>query len=479
MSILKTKGAMLNDLYQITMSYAYWKNGMADHQSVFHLFYRKAPFKGSYSVFCGLDLVVDLIDNFKFDDDDITWMRSLTGSDEKPLFEEDFLSYLKDFKLDVDIDALPEGTVAFPNTPMVRVKGNIIACQLLETPLLNTVNFDTLVATKAARICTAAKSSAVFEFGLRRAQAADAGMRASRAAWIAGCTGTSNILAAQMYGIPAKGTHAHSWIMSHDNELDAFLKYGMAMPGNCVLLVDTYDTEQGVKKAIEAGKEIEANGGTLMGIRLDSGDLLELSKISRKLLNQAGFKHTKIIASNDLDEYAIEDLKSKGARIDIYGVGTRLVTAFDQPALGGVYKLAAIRASEKDEWNYKLKLSNEIIKVSNPGIQQVRRYTVNGMFVGDVIYNETGAQGEMGVNLKTGLNEMLDGEIEELLQPIFRNGKQVYELKSLEETREYCQVQLASLRKELKAVIFPDTYKVFLDEELYRLKVDLISSLKN
>ena len=478
MSFLRTNGAMLNDLYQITMSYAYWKNGMANHESVFHLFYRKAPFKGSFSIFSGLDRVIELVENFKFDEGDIDWLRHLNGNDEKPLFEEGFLSFLSDFKLEVDLDSLAEGTVAFPNTPMVRVKGNIIACQLLETPLLNLVNFDTLATTKAVRICLAAKSSEVFELGLRRAQTPEAGMRASRAAWIAGCAGTSNILAAKTYGIPAQGTHAHSWVMSHADELDAFLKYGLAMPGNCVLLVDTYDTEEGVKKAIVAGREIEEKGGKLTGIRLDSGNLLELSKISRKLLNTAGFKHTKIIASNDLDEYAIEDLKAKGARIDIYGVGTRLVTAYDQPALGGVYKLAAIRAKTDDEWDYKLKLSNDPIKVSNPGVQQVRRYSLNGVFISDVIYNEEGPQSDVAVNLKTGLSEILDGEFVDLLQPVFRQSQLVYEIPELSETREYCRAQLTSLRRELKATIFPDNYKVLLDDELYRIKVDLLNTLR-
>ena len=475
MDILKHKGAMLNDLYQISMAYAYWKNDMANYEAVFNLFYRKAPFKGSYAVFSGLDQVINLVENFKFEDDDINWLKGLNGVDDKPLFEDGFLDYLKNLELDVDILGVEEGTVVFPNTPILRIQGPVIACQLLETPLLNIVNFDTLITTKAARVCAAAKSSPVFEFGLRRAQGVGAGLRASRSAWIAGCTGTSNILAAQKYGIPAKGTHAHSWVMSHDTELESFRNYGKALPNNCTLLVDTYGTEQGVENAIIAGKEIEEAGGKFTAIRLDSGDLLELSKMARKTLNKAGFKETKIVASNDLDEYAIEELKSKGARIDVYGVGTRLVTAFDQPALGGVYKISALRKSPSDEWQYKLKLSDEHIKVSNPGLQRVKRFTQNGFFEFDLIYDEQKGISDMAVNMRTGMTEYPEGEeSEELLIDIFKNGKLIYEQPDLNTTREYCKSQLAKLSPRMKAIIFPDFYKVCLEDELYQIKRDLM-----
>lgn len=477
MGILKHKGAMLNDLYQITMAYAYWKNDMADHQAVFNLFYRKAPFKGSYAIFSGLDEVMELVNNFSFDDEDVAWLETLNGVDEKPLFEQGFLDYLKNIELNVDILSVKEGTVVFPNTPMIRVQGPIIACQLLETPLLSIVNFDTLVTTKAARVCNAAKNSPVFEFGLRRAQGVAAGLRASRAAWIAGCAGTSNILAAQKFGIPAKGTHAHSWVMSHDSELEAFRTYGKAMPNNCTMLVDTYGTEQGVANAIIAGKEIEDNGGKFSAIRLDSGDLFELSKMARKALNQGGFKDTKIVASNDLDEYVIEELKSKGARIDIYGVGTRLVTAFDQPALGGVYKISALRKDENSEWQYKIKLSDEHIKVSNPGLQRVRRFSQNGEFTYDLIYDETRDVCDIAINLRTSMIEYPEGDSEEILIPIFKNGKQVYDLPSLDETREYCKSQMNCMNPRLKATIFPDFYKVCLEDGLNQVKSELQQSL--
>ena len=473
MGILKHKGAMLNDLYQITMSYAYWKNNMADYEAVFNLFYRKAPFKGSYAIFTGLDEVIDLVENFKFHKDDIEWLRQQKGVDDKELFEEGFLEYLENLELDVDILGVKEGTVVFPNTPILRIQGSIIACQLLETPLLNIVNFDTLITTKAARVCTAAKSSPVFEFGLRRAQGIGAGLRSARCAWIAGCAGTSNVLAAQKYGIPAKGTHAHSWVMSHKTELEAFRNYGKALPNNCTLLVDTFGTKQGVENAIEAGKEIEAAGGKFSAIRLDSGDLLELSKMARKTLNQAGFKDTKIVASNDLDEYAIEELKAKGARIDIYGVGTRLVTAFDQPALGGVYKISAIRKDSSSEWQYKLKLSDEHIKVSNPGLQRVQRFTQNGFFEYDLIYDELKGISDMAINLRTAMTEYPEGDAEDLHISIFEKGKLVFKQPSLPEIREHCQQQLAKLSPRMKATIFPDFYKVCLEDQLYQIKRDL------
>lgn len=474
MGILKHKGAMLNDLYQVTMAYAYWKNGMADYEAVFNLFFRKAPFKGSYAIFSGLDEVIDLVESFQFHEEDLEWLKNLNGVDDKPLFDGDFLEYLGSLKLDVEILSVEEGTVVFPNAPIIRVKGPVIACQLLETPLLNIVNFDTLVTTKASRICTAAKSSEVFEFGLRRAQGVGTAVRASRCAWIAGCTGTSNILAAQKYGIPAKGTHAHSWVMSHDNELESFRNYGKALPNNCTFLVDTYGTENGVENAITAGREIEEAGGKFSAIRLDSGDLLELSKMARKKLNEAGFRETKIVASNDLDEYAIEDLKSKGARIDVYGVGTRLVTAFDQPALGGVYKISAIRKSSNDSWEYKIKLSDEHIKVSNPGLQQVKRFSQDGIFAYDVIYDEEIGVSDMAINARTEMTEYPEGDSEDLLKPVFKQGKLVSKQPDLNETREYCKSQMASLSPRAKAILFPDFYKVCIEDKLFEIKRKLM-----
>ena len=298
-----------------------------------------------------------------------------------------FLEYLQQLQFSCDVDAMPEGTVAFPHEPLVRVRGPILQCQLLESALLNVINFQTLVATKAARVCQAAQGDAVLEFGLRRAQGIDGALAASRAAFVGGCSATSNVLAGKLFGIPVKGTHAHSWIMSFDDELEAFRTYAEAMPNNCVFLVDTYDTLDGVRNAIEVGRWLREKGHKLLGIRLDSGDLAWLSIEARKLLDAGGFAEAAIVASNDLDENLIVSLKQQGAKIGVWGVGTKLVTAYDQPALGGVYKLGAVREAGH-AWQYRLKLSEQTIKISNPGILQVRRFFGPEEAIGDMLFNE-------------------------------------------------------------------------------------------
>ena len=473
MGIIHSQGAMLTDFYQLTMAYGYWKLGMAEHQSVFHLFTQKAPFKGSYTVFCGLDKVTDLIENFAFNEDNLEWLKEQNCPNGDKLFEEGFIQYLRKLKLKVDVEAMPEGTVTFPRTPLIRVKGNLIACQLLETALLNCVNFDSLVATKAARIKIAAKSSEVFEFGLRRAQGAEAGLRASRSAWIGGTSATSNVLAASKYGIPLKGSHGSSWVMAHSDELDAFINFGLIFPGACVLLVDTYSTIDGIKNAVKAAEKLASQNIKLEAICLDSGNMLELSCEARSILDEAGLKSTKIIAAGSLDEHVIEDLKSKGARINIFGVGTRLVTAFDDPALACVYKLSAIRESSEDAWQYKVKVSDDVTRTSFPGVQQVKRFSRLGFFDYDVIINEDGPQGTMAVNLKTGASNEPFGKSELMLKPLFRNGKFVGEKRSLQEIRDYCQEQLSQLKKDYTVNLFSEAFKVGIDEELYALKLKL------
>jgi len=303
---------LLTDLYQLTMAYGYWQSGRADQQAVFHWFFRNNPFEGGFVVTAGLSLVLDYIRDFQFQSDDIEYLKTLVGEDGEALFDDAFLDYLANLKLSVDVDAMPEGTVAFPHQPLLRIRGPILQCQLLETALLNLLNFQTLLATKSARICRAAGDDSVLEFGLRRAQGIDGGLSASRAAYIGGCAATSNVLAGKIYGIPVKGTHAHSWIMSFDNELEAFRTYADAMPNNCVFLVDTFDTLEGVRKAVEIGKYLREKGHSLLGIRLDSGDLAWLSIEARKILDDGGFADAKIVASNDLDEHLIESLKHQG-----------------------------------------------------------------------------------------------------------------------------------------------------------------------
>lgn len=339
--------ALLTDLYQLTMSYAYWKMGLDRKEAVFHLFFRRHPFRGGFTVAAGLEWAIQFLNNFKFESSDLDYLATLKGANGEPLFEPAFFDYLAKMRFSCNVDAIPEGTVVFPYEPLVRVQGPLIQCQILESPLLNLINFSTLIATKAARICIAAQGDSVIEFGLRRAQGIDGSLTASRAAYIGGCDSTSSLLAGKLLDIPVKGTHSHSWIMVFDEELEAFQTYAKCMPDNCVFLVDTYDSLEGVKKAIEVGKWLREQGKKMLGIRLDSGDLAYLSIKTRQLLDEAGFKDAFIVASNELDETLISELKRQGAQIAVWGVGTHLVTAKDQPALDGVYKLSALRDPEE------------------------------------------------------------------------------------------------------------------------------------
>lgn len=473
--------SLLTDLYQLTMAYGYWKNGMAEKEAVFHLFYRKNPFKGGYAIAAGLEHAASFLSGFGFSGEDLAYLATLTGNDGAPLFESAFLDFLRDTPFSCDIDAMPEGTLAFPHEPLIRVKGPLYQGQLIETPLLTMVNFQTLIATKAARICRAAQGDTVLEFGLRRAQGVDGGLSASRAAYVGGCHATSNVLAGRLFDIPVKGTHAHAWVMSFDSEPDAFEAYAAAMPNNCVFLVDTYDTIQGVRHAIEAGRRLREKGYEMAGIRLDSGDLAQLSIEARRMLDEAGFPNAKVVASNDLNDHIIEDLKAQGAQIAIWGVGTKLATAYDQPALGGVYKLAAIENAEGG-YDYKVKLSNTPIKVSNPGILQVRRYFQAGQPVGDMLYN-TEQDPESAV-----LHDPMDpartyplpvhDHFEDLLQPVFRAGKMVMELPDLHQVRQHTLEQLASAPQETVSLHDPAHYPVGLESDLFKLKMQLIEAAK-
>ncbi len=470
--------ALLTDLYQLTMAYGYWKLGRSDEEAVFCLNFRKHPFGGGYSIACGLSYVIDYIKTLRFSPDDRAYLAGLVGADGKPLFDSEFLEALGNLKLDIDVDAVPEGTAVFPHEPLVRVRGPLILCQLLETPLLNMINFQTLIATKAARICRAAQSDDVLEFGLRRAQGIDGALAASRAAYIGGCAGTSNVLAGKQFGIPVKGTHAHSWVMSFEGELEAFEAYGRAMPNNCVFLVDTYDTLTGVKNAIAIGKQLRQNGYRLLGIRLDSGDLAYLSIEARKLLDEAGFADAAIVASNDLDEHLIENLKAQGATIAIWGVGTRLATAYDQPALGGVYKLTAIR-NPGEPWQHKIKLSEQAIKINTPGMLQIRRFKSDGWFRADMIYDELlGAPEEPTI---VDPNDMTRRKHiapnlghEDLLVPIFRKGELIYDCPGVEVARQRTGKQLDYLHETIKRLLNPHEYPCGLEQGLFELKNRLI-----
>jgi nicotinate phosphoribosyltransferase len=396
------------------------------------------------------------------------------------VFESGFLDYLKEMKFSCDIDAVEEGTVVFPNAPLIRVKGPLIQCQLLETPLLNIINFQTLIATKAARINLAAQGAPVLEFGLRRAQGIDGALAASRASFIGGCTSTSNVMAGKLFGIPVSGTHAHSWIMSFETEIEAFEAYAEAFPDQCVFLVDTYDTLHGVKNAIKVGEILRSKGKEMIGIRIDSGDLAYYSVQARQLLDEAGFPNAKIVASNDLDEHIISSLKTQDAAIDVWGVGTKLVTAFDQPALGAVYKLSSVK-NTNGTWEPKVKVSQQSMKINIPGIHNVRRYFSNGKAVADMIYLEGHAIDPKGVviidpNDATRRKRLMPAfyNEEDLLKPIFKNGELVYELPTLSAIRDRATQQLETFDKTHKRLINPHTYPVGLEENLHHLRMELV-----
>lgn len=474
--------ALLTDLYQLTMAYGYWKMGLSHKEAVFHLFFRKPPFQGGFTIAAGLEAVVDYLEKFSFSSSDLSYLDSLKDADGDPYFSGEFLNYLSTLKFTGQIDAIPEGTVTFPYEPLVRVQGPLIECQLLESSLLNLINFPTLIATKAARICLAAQGDSVLEFGVRRAQGIDGALTASRAAYIGGCDATSNLLAGKLYGIPVKGTHAHSWIMVFDDELEAFQAYAQAMPNNCVFLVDTYDTLEGVKKAIKVGLWLKGQGKRMIGIRLDSGDLAELSIKSRQLLDDAGFQEAVIVASNELDETIISELKRQGAKITVWGVGTNLVTSKDQPALDGVYKLSAIR-DPGEAWVYKLKLSEQMVKVSNPGILQVRRFFTDQENVADVIYdNQTPLKEPCHIidPLDPTQERVVCGEMmsRELLVPIFRDGRCIYTVPTLDQIRNHTRQELKHFLPGVKRFLNPHLYFVGLEKSLYHLKVQLIKQVR-
>jgi len=474
--------SLLTDFYQITMSYGYWKSGLSEKEAVFHHFFRRAPFAGGFTIACGLESLVDYLKNFKFDLSDLEYLETLKTPEGSILFEKEFLDYLEKIEFSCDIDAVPEGTVVFPYEPLVRVSGPLIQCQILESPLLNLMNFPSLIATKAARICLAAKGDEVIEFGLRRAQGIDGAMTASRSAYIGGCHSTSNVLAGKVFGIPVKGTHSHSWVMAFDEEIESFRAYAKCMPSDCVFLVDTFDTIQGVKNAIEIGHVLKAEGKSLLGIRLDSGDLSYLSIVSRKLLDDAGFKTTKIIASNQLDERIISELKRQGAQINVWGVGTNLVTGNEQPALDGVYKLSALRDKGKD-WVYKIKLSEQMIKISNPGILQVRRFSKLQENVADVIYDIQHKPEKEWVSVDpfdSTKQKMIHSNLEgkDLLVPIFKNGKLVYSLPKLGCIRANTIKELEGFNAGIKRFLNAHQYSVGLEKSLYDKKIELIKKLR-
>ena len=468
---------LLTDLYQLSMAAAAWKAGVEDRETVFHLLFRRPPFASGFTIAAGLGTALEYIRELRFSDDDLRYLRELRADSGEALFEPAFLEHLRALDFRVDVEAVPEGTAVFPQEPLLRVSGPVVPCMLLETPLLDLINFQTLIATKAARVCIAAQGEPVLEFGLRRAQGIDGAVSAARAAYIGGCAATSDVLAGKLLGIPVRGTHAHSWVMLFDSEREAFDAYARAMPHNVVLLVDTYDTLQGVRNAIETGRWLRAQGRELSGIRLDSGDLAWLSIEARKLLDAAGFTRTVILASNELDENVIASLKQQGAQITAWGVGTRLVTGADDAALGGVYKLSAMRV-DGGPWKGRIKLSDQSAKISVPGILQVRRFRAGGEFAGDLIYDvEDGEPSRTLVDMLDATRRKTvpeEATHEELLVSAVRGGKVTYAPPPLHEVRARTQRQLAQLHAGIKRFVNPHQYPVGLDPALHDRRTRMI-----
>lgn len=471
---------MMTDLYELTMMNGYLRFGMEKNRACFDLFYRKQGDITAYAVAAGLEQAIEYVKNLHFTDEDIAYLRSLG------IFDDAFLTYLSHFHFTGDIIAVPEGTVIFPGEPILRVIAPIIEAQLLETTLLNIINHQTLIATKASRVVQAARGDGVLEFGLRRAQGPDAGIYGARAAIIGGCKATSNVLTGQMFGVPVGGTHAHSWVMSFPDELTAFRAYAEVFPTNCLLLVDTYDTlSSGVPNAITVFRELRQKGLEPMGIRLDSGDLAFLSRQARKMLDDAGFPNAKIFASGDLDEEVIWDLKAQGAAIDVWGVGTRMITSMGNPALGGVYKLAA----EEVDGTFvpRIKISENPAKVTNPGVKRLYRFydRRTGKALADLIAleDEDFSSGEPLTIFdpeNTWKRMMLcDYDVRALLVPIFEGGKLVYTQPTLGEITAYANREMETFWDEYKRLHSPHRYKVDLSQKLYDLKRSLIENQRN
>ncbi|MFR7754478.1 MAG: nicotinate phosphoribosyltransferase [Bacteroidales bacterium] len=469
---------LLTDLYEITMAQSYWSQGKIDTDACFYSFYRDNPFGGGYGVFCGANQIAELVDGFGFTDDDIEYLASLQSPGKTPLFDPAFLAWLRGIELSVDICTVPEGSPVFPREPLVRVTGPLLQCQLLEPAILNGVNFQTLIATKASRVCQAAEGRPVSEFGLRRAQGPDGALSSSRAAYVGGCASVANVLAGKLYDIPVSGTHAHSWVMSFPDELSAFRAYARAMPDNCTLLVDTYDVEQGVKNAIIVARELGRDGHKLQGIRIDSGDLAWLSKMARSMLDKAGFSDVGIVLSNDLDEYTITSLNEQRAQYTALGVGTHLAAAYGQPALGGVYKLSAIREPGQEDWTPRLKISEQLYKRTIPGVLDVRRYrNGDGMLVGDLIFDvNDGVPADAVIvdPLDAMRRRKMEGEFETLLKPLVKAGKLEDVDLSARTARTRCAQQLACLDDSIKRFMNPHEYPCGIERGLFKKRDEIV-----
>ncbi|PWU67100.1 nicotinate phosphoribosyltransferase [Gracilibacillus dipsosauri] len=465
------------DLYQVNMAETYWRDGMAENKAVFELYFRKLPFDNGYAVFAGLDRVLDFIHNFGFTESDLTYLKEIGG------YDDDFLEYLRNMRFSGTIRSMKEGEVVFANEPLMRIEAPLAEAQLIETPLLNIVNYQTLIATKAARIKYVVGDSVVMEFGTRRAHEMDAAIWGTRAAYIGGFSATSNVRAGKLFGIPIAGTHAHSMVQAYRSDYEAFKKYA-STHYDCVFLVDTYDTlRSGVPNAIRVAKEF-GDKINFKGIRLDSGDMAYLSKKARKMLDAAGFKDAEIIASNDLDEYTILNLQAQGAKIDIYGIGTKLITAYDQAALGGVYKLVSIE--ENEEMVDTIKISANPEKVTTPGSKRVYRIinNENGHSEGDYIaLEDENPQEEPRLKMFHPVHTYISKFVtnftaKDLHQDVVVDGEICYESPSLQEIQNYTTENMNLLWEEYKRTMKPEEYPVDLSEKCWENKMNLIKAIK-
>jgi nicotinate phosphoribosyltransferase len=470
--------ALLTDLYELTMAAAYLEQGKSADTATFDLYFRRNPFNGGYAVAAGLEDAIRAVMDVKFGDDDIRFLRAMKSSTGAPLFRDAFLQYLEDFRFSGNIRAIPEGTVVFPNEPLLQVSGTLIECQMVETVLLCHINFQTLVATKAARIWEAANHSSVIEFGLRRAQGPDGALSACRAAFIGGSDATSNVLGAALLRMPAKGTHAHSWIQSFGSELDAFSAYARSFPDECILLVDTYDTlKSGVPNAIRVAKELERQGHRLAGVRIDSGDLAFLSRRARQLFDQENLPYVKIVASNELDEYIISDIIAQGGKVDVWGVGTNLATGSGAGggALGGVYKMV------EHNGRPKIKLSANPEKMTNPGFKKiVRFYDADGLMEADALAADSEDLTTSGILIVDPNNPLRRKKLDsaqraELLNPIIESGRIVYQFPAIDRIRDHRKKDLSRLHESHKRLHNPHEYKVGLTHALWQQKEQMIN----
>ena len=469
------RNSLYTDLYQLTMGQAFFNEGSHNRPASYSMFFRKLPFRGGFAIFCGSDTLLEMLRDYSFSDDDIEYLKEQRDVNNKQLFSDDYLKFLKNLRLELDVYAPSEGNLVFPYEPSLRVSGPILQCQLVETLLLNCINFQTLAATKAARIKLAAKNKVISEFGLRRAQGTGS-MWAAKASYIGGFDSTSNVLAGREYGIPISGTHAHSWIMAHDSELEAFRKYVEVFPGNATLLIDTYSVEQGLDNAIIVAQEMEKRGERLFAVRIDSGDLTWQSRLAREELDKCGLDYVKIVLSNDLDEYKISSILEEGAQVDAFGVGTKFVCCEGQPNLGGVYKLNAYQDSQGN-WIDAMKLSEQPEKTTIPGILNVLRYTdENGYLAGDMIFDEREKDlSEIIVDpLSTFKQKRLVGENPSiLLHPIMKSGKRLKSW-SIDDSRQNAVRALSQIDYTHKRNIYPHLYPVGIEEGLYLKREQMI-----